>query len=201
MVEPVIYALHSSEQAMPSTGSTQSDLRTTSGRQAEDGQGFFQTLAPTSKPKIRPSKKKEAHQKKALELYLQRLQEESALISARPSSPETTLIARYIDMLGSDSYERQPLSILGSWIQSIPSRIGSNPMFDLAVEFFVNSYAVYMDETHSKRKLTRSSKAKALRELQLVVLNTQNGPSYDVLLATKMHYAAEVGQEFEVRCS
>ena len=66
-------------------------------------------------------------------------------------------------------------------------------MIDLAVEFFVDSHAVYIDETLSKRKLARASKAKALKELQLSVLNTQQGPSYEVLLATKMHYAAEVG--------
>ena len=66
-------------------------------------------------------------------------------------------------------------------------------MLDLAVEFLVNSYAVYWDETHSKRKMASATRAKALRELQLVVLNAQSKPSYEVLLATKLHYAAEVG--------
>ncbi|KAH7377403.1 hypothetical protein BKA66DRAFT_422314 [Pyrenochaeta sp. MPI-SDFR-AT-0127] len=188
---PLIYSLDSSTDESTSSGSTPSDLRITTEREAENGQGIFQTLAPTSRPKLRSSKKKEAHQKRALEAYLQLLQEESALTTVRPLSPETTLIARYITMLGSETSSKQPLSILGTWIQSIPSRIGSNRMLDLAVEFLINSYDVFWDDTHSKRKLARSSKAKALRELQLVVLNSQSGPGYEVLLATKMHYAAE----------
>jgi hypothetical protein len=66
-------------------------------------------------------------------------------------------------------------------------------MMDLAVEFFVNSHAVYWDDTHSKRSLAGASKEKALKELQLFVMNANNKPTYEVLLATKMHYAAEVG--------
>ncbi len=69
-------------------------------------------------------------------------------------------------------------------------------MLDLATEFVINSHAVYFDDTYSKRKLARATKAKALRELQLVMLSTLNKPSYDVVLATKMHYAAEVNNKF-----
>lgn len=168
-----------------------SDLRTMTERAAGNGKGVFQTLAPLSRQLSRTSKQKETHRKRALQVYLQRLQHESSPLTIRPISEETTLIARYIDMLGSEAATKQPLSILGTWIQSIPSRIGSNRMVDLAVEFLVNSYATFWDDSHSKRKVARASKAKALRELQLMVLNTQTTPSYDVLLATKMHYAAE----------
>ncbi|KAF1846184.1 uncharacterized protein K460DRAFT_377460 [Cucurbitaria berberidis CBS 394.84] len=188
---PVVYTLDSSADEHASSSSPPSDLRITAEREAENGHGFFQTLAPKSKPRIRPSKKQAAHQKRTLERYLQKLQEDSALVPVGPSSPETTLIARYINMLGSETSGKQPLSILGTWIQSIPSRIGSNHMLDLAVEFLVNSYTVYWDDTFSKRKVARASKAKALKELQLVVMNAQGVPSYEVLLATKMHYAAE----------
>ena len=65
-------------------------------------------------------------------------------------------------------------------------------MLDLAAEFLVNSYAAYRDGMHSKRRLAKATKSKALRELQLVVLDAQKQPTYDVLLATKMHFAAEV---------
>ena len=114
-------------------------------------------------------------------------------MSYQSSSPETDLIARYIGMLGADTSGKQPLAILGTWIQSIPSRIGHNRMFDLAVEFLVNSYAAYRDGMHSKRRTAKATKAKALKELQLVVMNAEIQPTYDVLLATKMHFAAEVG--------
>lgn len=95
-------------------------------------------------------------------------------------------------MVGSVSIDHQPLSILGTWIESIPSRIGSNRMMDLAVDFFVHSYAVYCNDTYSQRKLASASKEKALKELQLFVHDRGNRPTYDVVLATKMHYASEV---------
>jgi hypothetical protein len=161
-------------------------------RRAENDQGSFSTLAPISKPKAQMSKKKIKSQKRALEAYLQNLQEDTTVVLYQPSSEESNLIARYIGMLGSESLDKQPISILGTWIQSIPSRIGSNQMLDLAIEFMINSHAAFRDGMHSKRKIARVSKAKALRELQLVVLKSQGSPAYDVLLATKMHFAAEV---------
>ncbi|KAF1940133.1 hypothetical protein EJ02DRAFT_456309 [Clathrospora elynae] len=188
---PIIYSLDSSEDCNTLSNSTPSDLQITTQRAAEHGQGFFQTLAQISKPKVRPSKKKAAHQKRTLEIYLQQLQDQSVSMMHQPSSPGSALTARYIGMLGSETFSKQPLSILGTWIQSIPSRIGSNRMIDSAVDFFVNSYAAYWDDTYSNRNLARSSKAKALRELQLVVSNAQDGATYDILLATKMQYAAE----------
>jgi hypothetical protein len=188
---PVVYSLDGSKNDT-SSSSTPSDLQITAERRAENGQGAFSTLAPISKPKIQSSKKRSNHRKRALEAHLQHLQEESSVALYQPSSDETTLIARYIGMLGSETAAKQPISILGTWIQSIPSRIGTNAMLDNAVEFLVNSHAAYRDCMLSKQKVARVSKAKALRELQLVVLNTQNRPRYDVLLATKLHFAAEV---------
>jgi hypothetical protein len=191
-VAPVIYTLESSEECRGSPISTPSDLHITTEREAENGRGFFQTLAPTSRRKAGLSRKAIAQQRRKLELYLQHLQSESAIATIKPSCSESTLIARYIDMLGSDRTENKPLSILGTWIQSIPSRIGSNKMMDLAVEFFVNSFAVYWNDNHSTRSLASVSKEKALKELQLFVFNASKRPTYDVILATKMHYAAEV---------
>lgn len=191
-VAPKIYSLDSTEQESSSTVSMPSDLHITTEREAENGQGFFQTLAPLSRRKTGASRKALAHQRKKLELYLQELLAESAISAIKPSSSETTLISRYINMLGSQSGDLQPLSILGTWIQSIPARIGSNKMMDLAVEFFINSFDVFYNDTYSSRNLARASKEKALKELQLFVLNTHNKPTYDVVLATKMHYAAEV---------
>lgn len=191
---PVVYSLSSSSSDESSSPSTPSELQLTTERFAGTGGGFFATLAPISKPKDRPSKRAVAYQKKKFERHLQELRDHAALSLIQPCSPEDVLKARYLHMLGSDHPGRQPMSILGTWIQSIPSRIGTNRMLDLAVEFFINSHDVYRDETYSKRRLARASKAKALRELQLEVLNsaTQSEPSYETILATKTHYAAEV---------
>jgi hypothetical protein len=190
---PLIYSLNTSEGGNTPDPSPYSDLQITTQRAAGDGHGFFQTLAPVSTAKVRLSKKKVEYQKRALEKHLQQLQDESAVILYQPSSPETTLIARYIGMLGSDLSGQQSFHILGTWVDSIPSRVGSNRLIDLAVDFLVNSCDTFRDDTYSKRRVARASKAEALRELQLAVINTQGQPTYDVLLATKLHWAAEVG--------
>ncbi|XP_014557378.1 hypothetical protein COCVIDRAFT_26005 [Bipolaris victoriae FI3] len=190
-VPSVVHSFSSSEDDAISSSSASSELRITTERRVGDGQGFFQTLAPTSKSKPRLSKKNANMQQRVLEAYLQHLEKESTIVPYQPSSPETALISRYIDMLGPDISRKQPLAILGTWIQTVPLRIGHNRMLDLAVEFLLNSYAAYRDGMHSKRRLAKATKAKALRELQLVVLNARTEPTYDLLLATKMHYAAE----------
>lgn len=163
-------------------------------RKAEFGSGTYQTLAPVSVAKIRPSKKALAHRKKALDTYLRHLQLEASLALIRPLSADGTLISRWVNMLGSAPVDTRPLSILGTWIHSIPSRVGSSHMLDLAVEFLIDSHAVYWDDSYSKRRTASITKSKALKELQLAVSQDETRNTYEMVLATKMHYAAEVGQ-------
>ena len=191
-VVPVLCALDSSEDASCSSKSRSTELRLSTQRKAEFGNGTFQTLASVSIAKIRPSKKTVVHRKEALGAYLQYLYQETSLALVRPSSAESTLIARWVEMLGLAPVNRKPLSILGTWIQSIPSRIGSSSMLDLAVEFLINSHAVYWDDSYSKRQLASATKSKALKELQLAISQSQTWNTYELVLATKMHYAAEV---------
>ena len=191
-VAPIVFTLDSSEDASSSSGSTPLELRVSTQRKANFGSGTFQTLAPVSVAKARPSKKAAVHMRKALDSYLRHLQLEASLALLRPSSTESTLMARGADMLGSAPANSRGLSILGTWIQSIPSRVGSNAMLDFAVEFLIDSHAVYCDESYSKRQVARATKSKAMRELQLAVSQSQTRNTYDMVLATKMHYAAEV---------
>jgi hypothetical protein len=65
-------------------------------------------------------------------------------------------------------------------------------MLDLAIEFFIDSYAVFWDDSYSKRQTASDTKSKALRQLQLAISRNQSRNTYEVVLATKMHYAAEV---------
>lgn len=187
-----MYTLDSSDDISSSAGSTPPELRVSTQRKAESGSGTFQTLAPSAVAKVRTSKKAIAHRRKALNIYLQQLQLEVSLSLARPSSANNLLIARWIDMLGSAPANDMPLSILGTWIQSIPSRVGSSSMLDLAVEFLVESHAVYREDSYSKRQAASVTKSKALRELQMAVSQSQTRNTYEMVLATKMHYAAEV---------
>ncbi|KAI4921140.1 uncharacterized protein J4E92_008126 [Alternaria infectoria] len=141
---------------------------------------------------------REYRQNLALQVHLQKLREESPLVPYQPTSPETTLISRYVGVLGPEPAGRQPFEVLGTWIQSIPSRIGSNKMLDLAVQFFVDSHATYRDDMHSKRKVARASKAKALKELQLAVMNTDNKVT-DVMLSPSQRASMAVMHVF-IQC-
>lgn len=190
-IEPVVYALDTSEDNSSLSGSTL-ELRVSTQKKAEFGSGIFQTLAPASVAKTPPSKKAAVHKKKAFNAYLRHLQLQASLAAIKPSSAEGMLVARWVDMLGSGPTNSRPLSILGTWIQSIPSRVGSNRMVDLAVEFLIDSNAVYWDDSYSKRQIASATKSRALKELQLAVSQAQSQNTYEMVLATKMHYAAEV---------
>ncbi|KAJ8117699.1 hypothetical protein OPT61_g1160 [Boeremia exigua] len=190
-VAPIVYTIDSSEDASSSHSSTPSMFRISTQRRAASGSGTFQTLAPVSMAKIRPSKKITNQKRKELDAYLRQLQMEASLVLVRPSCAEGTLITRWIDMLGSAPADSRPLSILGTWIQSIPSRVGSNPVLDLAVEFLIDSHAVYWDNSYSKRQSASTTKSRALRELQLAIAHSETRNTYEMVLATKMHYAAE----------
>ncbi|KAF3039733.1 hypothetical protein E8E12_006068 [Didymella heteroderae] len=188
---PKVYTLDSSEEISGSSTSTPLELRLSTQRKAESGSGTFQTLAPVAMAKVRTSKKVAGHKMKVLDAYIRQLQQEASLALIKPSSEEGTLISRWIDMLGSAHENSRPLSILGTWIQSIPARIGSSSMLDLAVEFLIDSHAVYWDDSYSKRRAASVTKSKALKRLQLAVPQDQSRKTYEMVLATKMHYAAE----------
>jgi hypothetical protein len=152
---------------------------------AEDGQGVFQTLTPI---KVKKTPKTVRLYKRTHQAHLHRLQQESSLVLHRPSSPETKLVATFIDLLHNNFKGPQPLLILGNWISSIPSRIGPSQMVAMAAQFFVHSFDASRDASHSNRTLALQTKGKALKELQLGVLAAQQYPTYDLLLATKLHY-------------
>ncbi|KAJ4381462.1 hypothetical protein N0V86_002821 [Didymella sp. IMI 355093] len=95
-------------------------------------------------------------------------------------------------MLRPESAKYGPLFALGDWITSIPPRIGSNPVVTMAAEFLIHSFESHDEGSHSKKIQALQAKNKALKELQLSLLASQQAPTYDLLLATKMHYASEV---------
>lgn len=199
-VAPVLHTLESSEDASSFSDFMSMELRLSAQRKAESGSGMFQTLASVSVAKIRPSKKMAARRKKALVAHLQHLHQEASLALVRPASAESTLIAKWVEMLGLAPASSMPFSILGTWIQSIPSRIGSNSMLDRAAEFLINSHAVYWDDSYSKRQIASATKSKALKELQLAISQSQTYNTYELALATKMHYAAEVSHRMGRCC-
>jgi hypothetical protein len=160
---------------------------------AEDGQGMFQTLAPVQGKANRAMKKAEAYQKRRFQAHVLRLRQEMLLPTTHPSSPETRLVGRFTDLLRVRSDAYQPVLALGDWVASVPARIGSNRAVTMAAQFFVHAAAVHGEASYSNRAVALQTKSVALRELQGIVLATSGQPTSDVLLATKLHYAAEVG--------
>lgn len=99
------------------------------------------------------------------------------------------LTARFIHLLGPHLQNPSPFVIDGLWAESIPARIGRSRVFDLAVEFAIDSFNFYRHATFSTRKIAMVSKGKALKALRLEL---QKMLSFDVLSAIKMHLHSEV---------
>lgn len=182
----------SSPDQVSTPNSEAPDLHLRGGMVAADGRGVFQTLAPSKSKAAKPSKRLETNQRKRLHEHLLRLQRESSLSVHRPSAPDTRLAATFINMLRPESPKYQALFTLGDWVTSIPPRIGSSPAVTMAAKFLVHSFDCYADDSHSNKIQAMRTKGEALRELQLSLLASQQAPTYDLLLATKMHYASEV---------
>lgn len=170
------------------------DLHVRGGLLAADGQGVFQTLAPSTLKSKKPSKRVEAHQRRKCHEHLLRLQRQMSLTSHRPSSSDTKLAAMFIDMLRPESPKHQPLFTLGDWVTSIPARIGSSTVVTMAAEFLLHSFNFHGEHSHSREIVAIQTKSKALKELQLSLLASHQAPTYDLVLATKMHYASEVAR-------
>lgn len=138
-------------------------------------------------------KKTTPQQRRRLQLHLDRLQDVAMSMPLRQFvTSQTALAARYLNLLGSRPTEEQPFAILGSWVESIPSRIGKSPAVDLAVEYLIDSFDVYRDPSFSTKSEAMATKSRALRELQLIIGNERTRKSYDAAIATKIHFMAEV---------
>ncbi|KAF2708132.1 hypothetical protein K504DRAFT_503327 [Pleomassaria siparia CBS 279.74] len=134
----------------------------------------------------------------------------SSSMPAVPQSCESVLTLRYIHIFSSQALDQNPFSMLGSWIASIPERMGFDPTtLDLAVEFAVNAFLRFRDAGWETERMIRASRARALKSL-FGALGEQAGnrngngngngavvgtgmAKYNLCLATKLHMAAEVG--------
>lgn len=169
------------------------DLHLKSGMVAANGQGVFQTLAPARSKLRKTSKKVEANQRRRWQEHLRCLQQEDVISLHRPSSSSSRLIAMFVHMLHPESPQHQPLFSLGNWIRSIPARIESNSVLSIATELFVRSFEYHRHQSHSNKLMALQTKARALKPLQLSIsASSQQHPTYDLIAAIKLHYAAEV---------
>jgi hypothetical protein len=196
---PIIYPLDFSQSAQapslpyapsPGTPSRRSSTpKVTGGTSVDDGKLTFQAL--TSGKVTKATKRSTISQERTLYDQMRRLQQNKSLRLRQPLSSEAELSSMFIKALRTQNGVHQPLLTLGDWIISMPSRVGLSRAVTMAAEFFIHSYGVFCNETHSKRTLALQTKGKALKELQSCIIMTQQ-PTYELLLATKLHYAAEV---------
>ncbi|KAH7120861.1 hypothetical protein B0J11DRAFT_581627 [Dendryphion nanum] len=115
----------------------------------------------------------------------------NSLTMIRPLSAESTLTARFIHMLGPQSQDDNPWLIHGSWVTSVPSRIGCSRAFDLAVEYSIDSFDYYIDRKVALQNTAIATRGKALKALRLA-LQDAGGPTLDIILAIKMHFHGEL---------
>ncbi|KAF2644512.1 hypothetical protein P280DRAFT_465833 [Massarina eburnea CBS 473.64] len=191
---PLVYPLGQFHDGRPNLTehSSEADFQTVTERAPNHRHGAFRTLALVSRGRANAIRRyPSAQQKKRLEIHLEHLKT-SALMTYRPSSHTMILANRYISLLNVSPPEHQPFAILGSWILSIPSRIGSSAHVDLAVEYLADSMNFYKEGNFSNRRTALTSKAKALKELQIAVDKEKSRATYDTILAMKIHFAAEV---------
>ncbi|KAF2274362.1 uncharacterized protein EI97DRAFT_381469 [Westerdykella ornata] len=159
-------------------------LQLTSLKELGSGHGVFQIFTLT-----RQRPKKERH----LQSSKQRARSTPAVPTVPSHFPlENPLAARCASMFGPRTWEQDSRALFGSWMEAIPSRIGSSPVLDTAVEFVVNSFATYRDRTYSTQRAALLSRSRALKTLRQAVERYQGGPSYDLVLAIKLHSFAEI---------
>jgi hypothetical protein len=95
-------------------------------------------------------------------------------------------------MTGVQAPDLSPTSVHNSWIDSVPSRIGSSSVLDAAVEYAVNSFTSFADTSEAAKKAALISRSKALKELRWSLTDGRATNRYDVLIATRLHAYAEV---------
>ncbi|KAL5404243.1 hypothetical protein PMIN03_009285 [Paraphaeosphaeria minitans] len=198
-VAPVIYPIECTHEPgiTPSPLScsppyTSLTLRQSKGRDADKGQGVFMTLSGLPRDRAKVMKKTTAQQRRKLQIHLNELDATIRGTTRHFLPSKTALATRYVNLLGSRPPEMQPFAILGSWVESLPSRIGRTAAVDLAVEYLIESFNVYCHPNSSARRTALAIKARAIKELQLAVRNERTRRSYDTAVATKIHFMAEV---------
>lgn len=181
-VAPLVFPIARRERAQSRAQSGIFTLMSAATEATENPDNAYQISEPNSRPLLRRCSSFQSS-------VITSTSTRGHSILLRPSSPEFALRARFIHLLRPRVQDPSPFVIDGLWAESIPARIGSSHVFDLAVEFAINSYAFYRHATFSNRKAAIVSRGKALKALRIEL---QKMLSFDVLLTIKMHFHSEV---------
>lgn len=110
------------------------------------------------------------------------------------SSADMTLAARWAYMLGPvDAIANCAFDTLGQTCRTLPPRIGSHPVLDLAAAYVLDSHHLYLAKGDVQTSLARQSGAKSMKALRSALAWTPGGDIDDaVLIAVKLFILAEV---------
>ncbi|KAF2099000.1 hypothetical protein NA57DRAFT_76237 [Rhizodiscina lignyota] len=160
-------------------------LQLRSARISDGGQGVFQTFKPKNRSKHTTRKAPDLPVGTKLYKATQGPRPKNAL-----SSTESRLISRWGAVMGNDEPVSNPLSIFGSSIHMIPSRIGTDPVLDLAVQYFVHSGEMHRLGRNIAGNPAHATGEKALKALRHA-MSTREVDGH-MLLAVKLHFVAEL---------
>lgn len=106
------------------------------------------------------------------------------------SSADSILLARWRVAIGEETPALSPFSVFGSSVAFIPSRIGTDPVLDSAVRYFVDSVDIVLRNRRIGGAPTSASGEQALRALRnAIAAGKIDG---NILLAVKLHFVAEL---------
>jgi hypothetical protein len=112
-----------------------------------------------------------------------------------PFAPETTLIARWLSMVGPDIPGFETLTPLGHWTKQIPSRIGSNEALDSAAAYLIDSSLTHFNPTGAHVRSMFVSGSKAAHSLRLAWAKADPNNLEDIttlMLTVQLNFGAEV---------
>ncbi|KAF2792431.1 hypothetical protein K505DRAFT_387464 [Melanomma pulvis-pyrius CBS 109.77] len=187
---PLIYPLRLLSE-VPSEPHQDTKLRITMEKEAEKGAKKRPTRFPSTPSTITLSRKQSTSPRLDL---LRRFPAHFSSIPSSLESPESTLTARYIRLFSASTLDKNPFSILGSWITSIPARMAYDPALYLAVEYAVNAFLKFCEPSWGRSVIAGRSRARGLKSLHgaLSEQAEEKAVRYDLVLATKLHFSAEV---------
>ncbi|KAH8803463.1 hypothetical protein F5884DRAFT_508001 [Xylogone sp. PMI_703] len=145
-----------------------------------------QILFITEMPRTKTSRSRESNNRSS-ELQVVK----SLMPKQVPFSTGMMLAARWVGMIGGQTFSSNGLRIFGACIAHIPSRIGSNPALDAAVRYVLDCHQAHLLGTKETLCRARSSGLRASKGLRLAY-QAGDQQDFNLLITVKLHFVAEI---------
>ncbi|KAH8705708.1 hypothetical protein BGW36DRAFT_403233 [Talaromyces proteolyticus] len=124
------------------------------------------------------------------------------LASSMPSTPDTSLSARWYSMTGPKDADFKILRPLGRWTTVIPVRLGWNEALDTAAIYALDACTAHFHPSEINARKVLVSAMKAVQSLRLAwqqATPTNPGELIDLMLTVQLHFSAEVFRRLQSR--